>query len=69
MHLLSSHPRGRSLESPSDEGVTLLGVAEDLAMEDLESPILLNKRGGDNSIAVERGPEGGREHASDLRRG
>ena len=67
--MLSSHPLSRSLESPSDDGVTLLGITEVLAMEDLESPVLLNKSEGDNSIVVDRGPEGGREHASDLRHG
>ena len=66
MGLLSSYPLGRSLDGPSDESIALSGVSEDLAMEDLESPVLLNKSVGDNIIVVERGPKGGREHTSDL---
>ena len=57
--LLSSYPLG-SLESPNDEGTTLLGVAEVLAMEDPEFPILLDKSVGGDSIVAERGPGDGR---------
>ena len=69
VHLLSSYPLCRSLDSPSDDSIALLGVSEDLATEDLEFPVLLDKSVGDNIIIVDRGPEGGREHTSDLRRG
>jgi len=58
--LLSSHPLGRSLESPGNVGATLLRIAEVLAKEDLEFPILLDKSVDDDSIVVERGPKDGR---------
>ena len=69
MDLLSSSPLGRSLQSPGNNGATLLGVARVLAMEDLEFPIFLDKSVAEGSIVVERGPEHGREHACELRRG
>jgi len=68
VHLLSSYPLCRSLDSPSDESITLLGVTEDLAMEDLEFPVLLNNSVGGNTIIVECVPKEGREHASELYR-
>ena len=58
--LLSSYPLGRSLGGPSEDGVTLLGVAEFLAMEDLEFPVLLDNSVSDDGIVVLCGPEGGR---------
>ena len=61
--LLSSYPLGRSLESSSEEGITLFGVGEILATEDLEFPVLLNKIVDDMHIIVERGPKDGKEHA------
>jgi len=64
---LSSRPLGRSLGSPSDEGITVLGVAEVLAVEDLEFPVLLDKSVDDDSIIFVRGPGDGREHGCDLR--
>jgi len=39
VHLLSSYALCRSLDNPSDENIELLGVAENLATEDLEFPI------------------------------
>ena len=65
--ILSSHSLG-SFDGLSDEAVTLLGVTKVLAMEDLEFPVLLDKGVDEDSIPVERCPEGGREHARDLRR-
>ena len=41
-------------------GATLLRIAEVLAKEDLEFPILLDKSVDDDSIVVERGPKDGR---------
>jgi hypothetical protein len=67
--LLSSHPFRRSLESPSDEGTTLMGVRKMLIMGDLEFPALLEKSADEDIIVVERGPGDGMEHACDLRRG
>ena len=58
-----------SLGSPSDDGITLLGVAEVIAIEDLEFPVLLDKSVGDDGIVVVRGPGDGREQTCDLRRG
>ena len=66
--LLSSHPLGRNLDSPSDEGSTLFGVDEILAMDDPKFPVLLGKSVDDDSIVVECGPEDGREHTCHLRR-
>ena len=66
--LLSSCPLGCSLDSPGDDGITPLGVSEDLEMEDLEFPVLLDKRVGGDTIIVKRGPEDGREHACSLGR-
>ena len=66
---LLRYPLGCSLDSLSDDGITLLGVAGVLATEDLEFPTLLDKSVGEDSIVVERGPGDGREHACDLRRG
>ena len=66
MNLLSSYPLGCSLESPSDEGTELLGVAEILAMEDFEFPILFDISDGVGSFVVERGPENGRGYECDL---
>ena len=64
--LLRSFPLGRSLNSPSNDGTHLLGVSEDLEMEDLEFPVLFDKSVGGNTIKVKRGPEDGREHACGL---
>ena len=64
-----SCPLGRSLDSPSDEGTTLSGVGEILAMDDLEFPVLLDNSIGDDTIVGERGPEDGSQHTRDLRRG
>ena len=64
--LSRSYPLGRSLDSPSDDGTHLLGVSKDLEMNDLEFPVLLDKRVGRNIIKVKRGPEDGREHACGL---
>jgi hypothetical protein len=67
---LNSHPFGRSLsDSPSEEGVTLFGVAEILAIEDLEFPVLLDNSVDDDVVAVVCDPGGGREYTCDLRRG
>jgi hypothetical protein len=63
---LSSYPLCCSLDSPSEESVKLLGVAEILAMEDLEFPVLLDNSVDDDSVVVERGPEDGRVHTCDL---
>src|ERR1700743_3768130 len=67
--LLSSHPLGQSLDSPSNKGTTLFKVAVILGMEDLEFPILLDKRVDEGSIVVERGIEDGIEHDCALRCG
>ena len=67
--LLSNYPLGCSLDSSSNESTTLFGVGKSLAMEDLEFPILLDKSIGKDSIVFERGPEDGREHDCELRRG
>ena len=64
--LLSSYPLGRSLGSPSGMGITLLGVSEILAMEDLELPVLFDKSKDAESIVGVRGPEGGRVRACGL---
>jgi hypothetical protein len=45
-------PLGRSLDGPSEKGIKLFGVAEFLAMEDLEFPVLLDKSVGVGSIVV-----------------
>ena len=58
---------GCSLGSPSDIGAIFLGVQEDLAVENLKFPILLDKRDDDKSIAGQRGPEDGMEHVCSLR--
>ena len=67
--LLSSYPLSCSLDSRSEEGITLFGVREILATEDLDFPVLLNKIVNDMHIVVECGPEDGKEHACDLHRG
>ena len=69
LDLLSGYPLGRSLDSPSEEGVALVGVSEILAMEELDFPVLLDKTADDMHIVVERGPEDGKERACNLRRG
>ena len=66
MDRLSSYPLGRGLGSPSDEGTTLLGVDEMLAMEELELPALLNKSENKETIAAERSPEDSIEHECGL---
>ena len=66
---LLGYPLGRSLESPSDESTTLLGVGKILAVEDLEFPVLLDKSVGDDSFVVVRGPEDGRKPGCELHRG
>ena len=63
MDLLSGYPLGRSLDSPSEEGIALFGVREILATEDLDFPVLLCKIVDDMHIVVERAPEDGKEHA------
>jgi len=67
--LLSSYPLCCSLDSPSNECITLLGVDEVLAIDDLEFPILLDNSEGDDSIVADRGPEDGGEHGRELRCG
>ena len=62
MDLLSSYLLGCSLESLSDEGATLLGVTEMLAMEDPKFPVFLDKSVNQDSVIVERGPEDGSKH-------
>ena len=47
-------------------GITLLGVSEILAMEDLELPVLFDKSKDAESIVGVRGPEGGRVRACGL---
>ena len=64
-----SYPLGRGLDSPSDEGNTLLRVGEILGMDVLEFPVLLNKSEGEDTIVVERGPEDGIEHERGLCQG
>ena len=66
---LLSYPLSRCLDSPSDEGSTLLGVGEILGMDDLEFPVLLNKSEGEDTIVVERGPKDGIEHERGLCQG
>jgi len=65
---LSSYPLGRGLGSPSDEGTTLLGVDEMLAMEELELPVLLDKSANKEAIAAKRGPKDSIERECGLRR-
>ena len=67
--ILSRRSLGRSLDSPSNEGITLLGVGEILAMEHLELSILLDKSVGEDGIDVEYRPVDGIEHECDLRCG
>jgi len=50
-------------------GITLLGVGEILAMEDLEIPVLFDKSKDADTIVGVRGPKGGRVRACDLYRG
>ena len=69
MDLLSSYPLGCSLDSPGDERTNLLGVAEDLDMDDLEFPVRPYKSVGDDTIIVKPGPEDGRKRACGLRCG
>ena len=64
--ILSNYPLGCSLDSPGDEGATLSGIGEILALEDLEFSIILGKSVDEESIVVQRGPEDGREHACGL---
>ena len=56
---LSSYPLGRNLDNSSEEGVTLLGVGEALAMEYLKFSILLDKSDDGDRVVGERGPEDG----------
>ena len=66
--LLSSYPLGRSLESSSEVGATLLGVSKILAMKDLKFPVLFHKSVGVGSFVVEGGPEDGGGYKCELRR-
>ena len=61
VNLLSSCPLRRSLERPSDEGFTLRAVGEVLTLEDLKSPVLLDKSDDENRFVGEWGPVKGRE--------
>jgi len=67
--LLDSCPLSSNLEGPSDEGTTLLGVGEILAIEELEFPVLLDKSVGDGSFVVVRSPGDSRGRGCELRRG
>ena len=58
---------GGGPDSPGDEGATLFGAAEVLAIADLQFPILLDKSVDDNRIVVECGPGGGGDYACALR--
>ena len=69
MDLLSSYPLGCSLNSPSEDGTTLLRVARMLVMEELEFPVLLDKSVGEETIVAECGPEDCRKHECGLQRG
>ena len=53
--------------SPGKSVTTLFGVAEDLAMEELEFPVLLDKSVDGDTIIVEPGAGGGGEHRCELR--
>ena len=68
VNLLSSCPLRRSLERPSDEGFTLRAVGEVLTLEDLKSPVLLDKSDDEDSFVGVRVPEDGSQCARDLRR-
>ena len=63
MDLLSSCLLGRSLDKSSEEDVTLLGVGEALAVEDLEFSVLLDKSEDDDRVLGERGPGEWRERS------
>ena len=67
--LLSNCLLGRSLGNPSEEGDTLLGVGEVLAVDDLKLAVLLNKSDNGDTLIGERAPEDGRDHPCGLRRG
>jgi hypothetical protein len=64
--LLSSYPPGRNLHTLSDEGITLFGVGEILAIDNLQFLILLDKRVDGEGFVFERAPEGGRIRACGL---
>jgi hypothetical protein len=61
-------PFGYNLGSSSIEAATLLRVGEILNLEDLNFPILLDKRNDDEGVVVARGTVDEREHACGLRR-
>ena len=60
--LLSSYIRVRSLDDCSDQGVTLLGVCEALAVEDPKFSVLLDKSEDDDCFVGDRRSGEGREH-------
>jgi len=64
---LLSCPLGGGPDSPSDEGATVFGAAEVLAIADLQFPILLDKSVDENRIVAECGPSGGGDYACGLR--
>ena len=49
------------------EGPTLVGLREVLKLENLEFPILLNEREGEDSLIFEIFPTGGSEFPRELR--
>ena len=57
------------LSDLSEEGGTLLGVAEVPDLKDLKFPILLDERENADSVVVEPGTVCGREHTGGLRCG
>lgn len=63
---LSSYPLGRSLDSSSDEGATLLGVGKALTMEDLKFPVFFGKSDDGENFKGERDPKDGGHHSCDL---
>ena len=68
MNLLSSCPLRHGLENSSNEGATLLGVGKVRTLEDLKSPVLLDKSDGEDSSVGVRVPEDGSHYSCGLRR-
>ena len=69
MDLRDKYPLGQRAGDLTMEGVTLLGVREILDPEDLELPILLNKREDEESIVVDCGAARGDPYGCHLRGG
>jgi len=64
---LLSCPFRSGPKNPSDEGATLFGAAEVLAMADLQFPVFLDKSVDDDRIVAECGPRGSGDNACGLR--